>query len=57
MNIDRLLSSHEIALVQANAALSREAELAHLGRARCYAQRVRALRAAFDTAPAVNGRI
>lgn len=57
MNIDRLLSCHEIALTQADTAASREAELAHLGRARCYAERVRALRVAPDGVPVVAGQI
>lgn len=57
MDIDCLLSSHQAALMQADAAGSREAELAHLGRARCYADRARALRATLGPAPSSARRI
>lgn len=51
MDINHLLSSHQIALMQADAAGSREAELAHRNRARCYAERVRALQVTLGVAP------
>lgn len=40
MDINRLLSQHQIALMQADAAASREARVAHRSRAQCYADRV-----------------
>jgi len=47
MDLNYLLSRHQISLMRADAAASREARAAHRGLARCYADRIRTLRPAL----------
>ena len=51
MDINHLLSSHQIALMQADAAGSREAELMHRNRARCYADHIRTIQTGLGATP------
>lgn len=56
MDLNYLLSRHQISLMQADAAGSREARIAHRSRARCYAERVRELQDTLGATPAPPGQ-
>ena len=56
MDLNYLLSRHQISLMQADAADSREARIAHRSRARCYAERVRELQDTLGATPAPLGQ-
>ncbi|MDQ0250860.1 hypothetical protein J2W22_002924 [Sphingomonas kyeonggiensis] len=47
MDLNYLLHRHQVSLMHAAAATSPEARFAHRGLARCYAERIRALRVAL----------
>lgn len=49
MDLNYLLSRHQISLIRAGAASCAEARMAHNGLARGYAEQIRVLQAAFGT--------
>jgi len=56
METDHLISGHLAALLQADGAACREAEIAHRSRARCYAEHIRMVEAARGTIIVSAGR-
>jgi hypothetical protein len=56
MDLNYLLSRHQISLMQADAAACSEARIAHRGRAGHYAERIRELQSELGAAPALIGQ-
>jgi len=51
MDLNYLLSRHQISIMRAEAATCREARYAHRGLAKGYADRIRELQRGFDAGP------
>ena len=56
MDLNYLLSRHQISLMQADAAACSEARIAHRGRAKHYAERIYELQNQLGGAPALIGQ-